>query len=104
MASFTGSLKSFYRARLTDLITGVGVKENPMQSQSSLSPNPARDYIIATQYIGWDYQIYDLLGNCVQSGLIDADRINIASLPAGFYTMRFYKDGKQVVEKMMKEM
>ncbi|HOV93237.1 MAG TPA: YCF48-related protein [Candidatus Kapabacteria bacterium] len=104
MASFTGSLKSFYRARLTDLITGVGVKENPIQSQSPLFPNPARDYIIATQYIGWDYQIYDLLGNCVQSGLIYTDRINISSLPAGFYTVRFFKDGKQVVEKMMKEM
>jgi|GEM_PF-1758524 len=69
-----------------------------------LSPNPARDYIIATQYIGWDYQIYDLLGNCVQSGLIYTDRINISSLPAGFYTMRFFKDGKQIFEKMMKEM
>jgi len=91
-----------FRAKISDFITDV--KENPMQSQSPLSPNPARDYIIATQYIGWDYQIYDLLGNCVQSGLIDADKINISSLPAGFYTVRFYKDGKQFVEKMMKEM
>ncbi|HOV92937.1 MAG TPA: hypothetical protein PLC04_07675, partial [Candidatus Kapabacteria bacterium] len=39
-----------------------------------------------------ELKYYDLLGNCVQSGLIYTDRINISSLPAGFYTVRFYKD------------
>ncbi len=66
-------------------------------------PNPTRDFINTAAYFGWQYQIYDLLGSCVQSGMIDAGNINVASLPTGFYTVRFFKEGKQVVEKMMKE-
>ena len=66
-------------------------------------PNPARDFINTAAYFGWQYQIYDLLGSCMQSGIIDAGNISVAPLPAGFYTVRFFKEGKQVVEKMMKE-
>ncbi|MBP7215602.1 MAG: T9SS type A sorting domain-containing protein [Candidatus Kapabacteria bacterium] len=74
----------------------------------SVSPNPARDYIYINSSLidgvgVWEYQIYDLLGNCIQSGLIESDKINISQLSTGFYTVRFFNDGKQVVEKMMKE-
>jgi len=69
----------------------------------TIFPNPTRDYINTAAYLGWQYQIYDLLGSCVQSGMIDAENINVTSLPTGFYTVRFFKEGKQVMEKMMKE-
>jgi hypothetical protein len=41
-------------------------------------------------YLGWQYQIYDLLGNCVQSGVIESDKINISQLSAGVYYLEIY--------------
>ncbi len=84
------------------VILGVN-NESIKEKHTSFYPNPARDFINTTAYLGWQYQIYDLLGSCVQTGLIDSENINVASLPAGFYTIRFFKEGKQVVQKMMKE-
>lgn len=83
--------------------TTTGVKEIGDNVEPILFPNPARDYITVGPYIGWQYQIYDLLGNRVQSGMIESDKINISQLSSGFYTVRFYNAGTQVVEKMMKE-
>jgi len=79
------------------------------QNAISIFPNPASDYIyISSTLINgtgvvWKYQIYDILGNCVQNGTIESDKINISRLSSGFYTVRFFNGGKQVVEKMMKE-
>lgn len=94
------TIDKIYRCKLSTFF--VDVKEKGLTSGNSLLyPNPTRDFINTAAYLGWQYQIYDLLGNCVQSGLIDSEYINIASLPADFYMIRFFKEGKQVVEKMM---
>jgi|GEM_PF-546533 len=100
---FAGTDKGIYRAKISDLTNISNVKENKLTSGPFIFPNPARDFINTAAYIGGQYQIYDLLGSCVQTGLIETENINVASLPAGFYTIRFFKEGKQVVEKMMKE-
>jgi len=97
-----------YRAKIEDLIKGVDVKEDANASKPLIFPNPARDYIYLNSSLidgagMWQYQIYDILGNCVQSGVIESDKININQLSSGFYTMRFFNRGKQVVEKLMKE-
>ncbi|MEN6295176.1 MAG: T9SS type A sorting domain-containing protein [Chloroherpetonaceae bacterium] len=89
-----------FRTGINDL---VDVQEHITQLHIPIFPNPARDFINTAAYLGGQYQIYDLLGSCFQTGLIDSENINVASLPAGFYTIRFFKEGKQVVEKMMKE-
>jgi len=87
----------------------LGVDEDPQVIQPRIFPNPARDYIYINSSLidgaggVWQYQIYDILGNCVQSGAIESDKININQLSSGFYTVRFFNGGKQVVEKMMKE-
>ncbi|HRS02660.1 MAG TPA: T9SS type A sorting domain-containing protein, partial [Bacteroidota bacterium] len=88
----------------------VSVNEhNERNSAAIIFPNPARDYIyINSAFIEgaggvWQYQIYDILGNCVQSGTTESKTININQLSAGFYTVRFFNAGKQVVEKMIKE-
>ena len=87
----------------------LGVDEPPQVSHPDLYPNPAGDYIYINSPLiegvggGWQYQIYDILGNCVQSGMIESNKINISQLSSGFYTVRFFNGGKQVVEKMMKE-
>jgi len=93
---------SFYRAKLIDLINGLDIKEEPSPSHISIFPNPARDFINTAEYIGWQYQIYDLLGNNVQTGLVNSENINISKLSAGFYSIRFFKEGKQEVKKLIK--
>ncbi|MEN6296259.1 MAG: T9SS type A sorting domain-containing protein [Chloroherpetonaceae bacterium] len=89
-----------FRAKLSDLTTDV--KESEQASSNSIYPNPARDIINAADYLGWEYQMYDLLGNNVQTGLVNSENINISNLSAGFYTIRFFKEGKQEVKKLIK--
>ena len=81
----------------------VSVNEPKWLNDLSIYPTPARDYINVTDFLSWQYQIYDLLGNCVQSGIIESDKINISQLYPGFYTVRFFSGSRQMVEKMMKE-
>jgi|GEM_PF-1897435 len=87
----------------------VSVNEPKWLSEICISPNPARDYIyINSPFLEsifgiWLYQIYDILGNCVQNGIIETDKINISGLATGFYTVRFFNGQKQKVEKLMKE-
>ena len=83
--------------------TKLGVNDPIVDNYNPIFPNPTRDFINTAAYFGWQYQIYDLLGSCVQSGMIETENINVAALPTGFYTVRFFKEGKQVVEKLMKE-
>jgi len=80
------------------------VKDNSFNTADiDFYPNPASDYINVPAYLGWQYQIYDLLGNCILSGLIDSESINVSALSTGFYTIRIYKEGKQLVGKVMKQ-
>lgn len=95
----TGS-EGVFRAKLSDLTTDV--KESEPASSNSIYPNPARDFINAADYLGWEYQMYDLLGNNVQMGLVNSENINISKLSAGFYSIRFFKEGKQEVKKLIK--
>jgi len=86
----------------------LGVDEDPQVTQPRIYPNPARDYVYFNSSLidgagVWQYQIYDILGNCVQNGMIESNKINISQLSSGFYTVRFFNAGKQVVEKLMKE-
>ena len=81
----------------------MDVKEDAKFSKPNIFPNPASDYINEPAYLGWQYQIYDLLGNCILSGLIDSESINVSALSTGFYTIRIYKEGKQLVGKVMKQ-
>ncbi len=100
---FAGGNVVAFRAKISDLINGVDVKEEATQLHRPLYPNPTRDYINTAAYLGWQYQIYDLIGSCMQSGMIETENINVTSLPTGFYTIRFFNEGKQVIEKLIKE-
>jgi len=87
-------------------VASVGEETN--SANIFIFPNPARDYVYFNSSLidgagMWQYQIYDILGNCAQSGAIESNKINISRLSSGFYTVRFFNGGKQVVEKMMKE-
>ncbi|MCE5214627.1 MAG: hypothetical protein LLF83_07920, partial [Methanobacterium sp.] len=75
------SSEGVFRAKLSDLTTDV--KESEPASSNSIYPNPARDFINTADYLGWEYQMYDLLGNNVQMGLVNSENINISKLSAG---------------------
>ena len=98
-----------YIVVLNDNGVKLSVDKDPQINQATIYPNPASDYIYINSPLTdgaggvWEYQIYDLLGNCVQRGIIESDKINISKLSTGFYTVRFNNGGKQVVVKMMKE-
>ncbi|HAW09420.1 MAG TPA: hypothetical protein DCW42_09740 [Bacteroidetes bacterium] len=97
---FAGTSSGVFRAKLSDLTTDV--KEFEPASSNSIYPNPAHDFINTADYLGWEYQMYDLLGNNVQTGLVNSENINISKLSAGFYSIRFFKEGKQEVKKLIK--
>ncbi len=99
---FVGDSYGICRAKLSDLVSDV--KDNSSNTADiDFYPNPASDFINVPAYLGWEYQVYDLLGNCVLSGLIDSESINVSALSTGFYTIRIYKEGKQFVGKVMKQ-
>lgn len=95
------NFEGVFRAKVSDLTTDV--KESEPASGNSIYPNPAHDFINTAAYLGWEYQMYDLLGNNVQMGLVNTENIKVSSLPAGFYTIRFFKEGEQEVKKLIKE-
>lgn len=90
-----------FRAKISDIVTGV--KDNDPMNGNLIFPNPAYDFINISPYSGWNYEIYDLLGNNMQSGFIDSDKINVALFPPGFYTIRFSNATKTEVRKFIKQ-
>ncbi|HPD33728.1 MAG TPA: T9SS type A sorting domain-containing protein, partial [Candidatus Kapabacteria bacterium] len=93
-------ITGLYQTTLEDI--GLDVKENNLLFNEPPYPNPAEDFIIIKDHIGYNYQIYNMLGNCVQSGIINSEKINITSLPMGFYALRIYRDNMQIIEKIIK--
>ena len=100
---FAASDKGVYRVKISDLINTSDIKSPQINRNFDFYPNPTREYIDVSPYLGWEYQIYDLLGNSIQSGLIVSDKIYILSLTTGVYTIRIYKGSKQYVGKVIKE-
>ncbi|HOV92932.1 MAG TPA: T9SS type A sorting domain-containing protein [Candidatus Kapabacteria bacterium] len=90
-----------FRAKISDIITSVN--DNDPMNSNLIYPNPANDFINISPYSGWNYEIYDLLGNNMQSGFIDSDKINVASFLPGFYTIRFSNATKTEVRKFIKQ-
>jgi len=65
---------------------------NPKENSNiTILPNPARDYLIVNMPYNndpsehWQYNIINFLGQNVQSGYLKNNRISIAELPTGLY-------------------
>lgn len=71
----------------------VDVKEE--KNEIKLFPNPAKGFINISSDIsleGATYEIYNMLGNVLNSGKLKDKNVNIEKLPAGFYTLVIKKN------------
>ncbi len=79
--------------KLNDIMCGVSAVENsdPTEQSLILYPNPANDRIIVPETdIFTLYTIYSITGKEVKQGMLPADQsIDIASLPSGWYMVKF---------------
>lgn len=78
---------------MTHLMGYVGVQESDVKS-ILLYPNPGRETIKVVHDLGvnLNYHILNIQGQIVQKGEIDADSIDIGTLPSGLYFIQFYDE------------
>ncbi|WP_315823790.1 carbohydrate-binding protein [Paraflavitalea speifideaquila] len=70
-----------------------------------LFPNPVRDELRITTnqpLAGGLLRIYDLMGRQVMTSSTVTNRVNVAKLPTGVYTLLFTKDGKTITRRFVK--
>jgi len=82
-----------------DIVAGV----EEQRLEISAYPNPVDDVLTVSlaQTGNFNYQIIDVIGNLVQSGVSD-NRIHVTSLVAGTYFVRIEKDGETGTSKFVK--
>lgn len=77
----------------------VSIKEQDLESRISLYPNPSSELItVENTKNNTPYNIYDLNGKLVKSGVISNSTINVKSLSKGMYNLEL-KVGEQTVSK-----
>ena len=75
----------------------ISSNEELTSSSLTISPNPVVDNLnIAADYQGLLYDIVDLQGRKVTSGITTSAPLNVSGLPASSYVLRMYK-GDQVI-------
>jgi aminopeptidase YwaD len=67
-----------------------------------IAPNPASDYIDSKQYFGYSFQIFNVLGENVRSGLVNSGTIELKQIPAGFYWIMFTDGKSRIMKKFVK--
>jgi len=90
-----------FRAKISDLTSDVNEDGFDLEN-NFIYPNPATDYVNVKNYIGWQYEMHDLLGHNIKSGFVNSENINVAKISSGFYTLIFSKEGQQVIQKFIK--
>ncbi|HKK38968.1 MAG TPA: T9SS type A sorting domain-containing protein, partial [Cryomorphaceae bacterium] len=83
---------------LEDIVSSTGSEQ---AEKIELYPNPAQDYILIeglTQAA--DYQIFDMSGKLVLSGLLNNSRVNL-SLPKGAYIIDLKSNERSYRKKFM---
>lgn len=93
---------------LMDSTLHISKSPLPLRPGIDLYPNPAKDYLyISPQGMDWpgaDIQILDLTGKVARQFLLTspAQRIDLADLPAGIYTIRARKGQRLAVGRIVK--
>ena len=81
----------------------VGIEENVLTL--SIYPNPCRGqiHLSVSNGQGFDYRVYDLLGQTMTTGHSQGQEImvDLGKCPAGIYFVSVIQDGKQVVKKLL---
>jgi hypothetical protein len=86
------------------IIGAVGVNEN-ISNNYIISPNPFSDYIVLENpENNLNYEIYDLFGNKIQSGIADDNslRINMINSSKGVYFLKIFNNKQYHLIKLMK--
>jgi len=84
----------------------VAQKEGKEKDHNNyLYPIPAKDFISIpnTNCYGNDYIIYNLLGQEIQQGTINQERMDVRKLQRGIYYIVFFKEGKSQIQKFIKD-
>jgi hypothetical protein len=99
----SGSFRDF-TVRITEN-NALAVKEMAnVKSEIEIYPNPADTFVEVKNLKGKaDYKIYSAEGRLVQSGQLDGQRINVASLVKGMYIITITTDSKTFNTKLIKK-
>lgn len=99
----SGSFRDF-TVRITEN-NALAVKEMAnVKSEIEIYPNPADTFVDVKNLKGKaDYKIYSAEGRLVQSGRLDGQRINVASLVKGMYIITITTDSKTFNTKLIKK-
>jgi hypothetical protein len=102
----TGAIEgvSYYRIKQTDIdgraSYSMVLRFNQDQTaRISLYPVPTKDRLTVTGATGKKYQLMNLAGNTVQTGTLNRESINIATLPAGIYLLKIDNEILKVIKE-----
>ncbi|MBT2623145.1 reprolysin-like metallopeptidase [Chryseobacterium sp. ISL-6] len=96
-----GSFRDF-PVKITDALAVNEVKGT--NSEIEIYPNPADTFVEVKNLKGKaDYKIYSAEGRLVQSGKLDGQRINVASLIKGMYIISITSENKTYNTKLIKK-
>lgn len=67
-----------------------------------ISQNPVNDYIYCKQFLGFSFKIFNFLGECIKTGLVDSEVIDLKQIPVGFYLIMFSNGECKKIKKFVK--
>lgn len=72
-------------------------------SEWSVYPNPFKDEFTITNTNAQQFEIYDMSGKLVLSGIVQDKKVNATAIPKGIYVLKMVmKDGSSVSKKLIK--
>lgn len=87
-----------YVAGIVDL--GLGV--DAMSQSKNIFPNPANTFLNVQDFLGFDYAVYNTLGEKVLKGVVTSELLNVESLPKGLYFLHFMRGREQTIKFFIK--
>jgi chitinase len=85
--------------------TSKDVQSEDAKNNFTIFPNPVKDELriaASVNLAGGLLRIYDIMGRQVLITTQATNRVNVAKLPTGVYTLLFTKDGKTISRRFIK--
>lgn len=89
---------------LDDLTYSTSTDIAVEQSVISIYPNPVKDYLVIENASGATFEITDIYGKIIETGIIHSDRQQIAieNYPSGIYLVNFTNNSRLISKKIIK--
>jgi hypothetical protein len=85
-------------------LQNLSINENSIDNKINFYPNPVKELIYMKNLTtNSEYKIYNMLGNIVQIGKTNDDKINVNQLARGIYILKLQKDESEVNKKFIKD-